>query len=579
MNPSLQPKETRRAGVHAWIVTVLAASLFVAPISFVAPDAHAQISPGKLSKSHSFLEGMSNCTKCHEMGAGPSVEKCLSCHKEIALSLDNRRGYHHRAVAVGKKPCFECHSEHAGADFDLVHWPDGIKGFRHAESGYDLEGKHRALDCRSCHKPEFIKEDLKKYQSEIDLEKTFLGLHRECRSCHADEHRGQLQTDCLACHVQDAWVPARGFDHERLKFPLAGKHRGVACERCHPTVNEVSTADPKDQSFVKYAGVASASCASCHKDAHAGRFGKTCVTCHRTSGWTELDLRGFDHERTRFALTGKHREVPCAKCHPALAPAASSTSKKQPFLSYAGTALPSCSGCHKDIHAGKYGAGCETCHRTSGWAQIVSANFDHNRTAFPLKGRHAGVLCEKCHGQDLQKKKPAFSKCLDCHADTHRGQFAKRESGGECSDCHSEDGFVPALFTIADHDSTRFSLADAHLAQPCIGCHTQVADDKGKLYRRYVFGDIACASCHEDIHAGQFARSSPKKSCEDCHRATRWADLRFDHDRDSSYPLVGAHRNVECRRCHLAFEENGKQTVRYRPIDTACKTCHPIENP
>ncbi len=578
-NHSLQPTKKRRRFGYAWITTVLTAALLAGSISLVAPDARAQISPGKLSKSHSFLEGMSNCTKCHDMGAGPSAEKCLSCHKEIALSLDNRRGYHHRSVAVGKKPCFGCHSEHAGVEFDLVHWPHGIKGFRHAESGYELEGKHRTLDCRSCHKPEFIKEDLKKYQAEIDLEKTFLGLHKDCRSCHADEHRGQLQPDCLACHVQDAWVPARGFDHQRSKFPLAGKHREVVCARCHPAVNEASAADPKDRSFVKYAGVASASCASCHKDIHAGRFGKRCETCHRTTGWAELDLKGFDHERTRFALTGKHRELACAKCHPALDPAAASGSKKRPFLSYAGTALPSCSSCHKDIHAGKYGAGCETCHRTSGWKQIVSANFDHNQTAFPLKGRHAGVGCEKCHGQDLLKKKPASSKCLDCHADTHRGQFAKQESGGDCAKCHTVDGFVPALFTVADHGRTRFPLADAHAAQPCIACHTQETGDGGELYRRYVFDDLRCAGCHDDPHAGQFASAAPPKACESCHRAKRWQELAFDHDRDSAYPLVGAHRNVGCEKCHLTFEEHGKQTVRYRPIDTACNTCHPIENP
>lgn len=28
----------------------------------------AQLSPGELSKPHSKLEGLSNCTKCHELG-------------------------------------------------------------------------------------------------------------------------------------------------------------------------------------------------------------------------------------------------------------------------------------------------------------------------------------------------------------------------------------------------------------------------------------------------------------------------------------------------------------------------------
>jgi hypothetical protein len=141
------------------------------------------------------------------------------------------------------------------------------------------------------------------------------------------------------------------------------------------------------------------------------------------------------------------------------------------------------------------------------------------------------------------------------------------------------DGFSPALFTIADHRSTRFPLADAHAAQPCIACHTQTAGDNGALYRRYVFGDLACAVCHADVHAGQFSDVAPNKSCDVCHRATRWQDLVFDHDLDSAYPLVGAHRIVACVKCHLTVENKGKRFVRYRPIDAACKSCHPIENP
>ncbi len=581
MDLSLRPKNIRRSAGLRWVETVFAAGLFAAPISFFAPDARAQISPGKLSKSHSFLEGMSNCTKCHEMGAGPSVEKCLSCHREIALSLDNRRGYHHRSVNVGKKPCFECHSEHAGVEFDLVHWPDGIKGFRHAESGYDLEGKHRTLDCRSCHKPEFIKEDLKKYQSEIDLEKTFLGLHKECGSCHADEHRGQLEGDCLACHVQDAWVPARGFDHQRSKFPLAGKHRDVACGRCHPTVNEASAADPKDRSFVKYAGVASASCGTCHKDVHAGRFGKSCDTCHRTTGWAELDLKGFDHERTRFALTGRHREVACAKCHPALDPAGGVRLEETTVLELRGDRPPLVLGLSQGHPRGKVRSRLRDVSPderldADRFGELRSQPNGISRSRAATRGRGARSVTDRIS----RKRNPSIRSVSTV---TRIFTGASSRSGRAAA--------IVRIVTRRTGSSRRclrspttagrgFRSPMRTLAQPCIACHAPGADDGGKLYRRYGFDDLSMRGMSRRPPRGP-VRAAPlrRRACEVVPPGHTVAGPGV---RSRPGFGVSARRRPSQRR----MSENvtwhsittGKRTVRYRPIDTACKSCHPIEN-
>ncbi len=48
-----------------------------------AVSGFAQISPGELSKAHSHLEGLTNCTKCHVLGEKETTSKCLDCHKEI----------------------------------------------------------------------------------------------------------------------------------------------------------------------------------------------------------------------------------------------------------------------------------------------------------------------------------------------------------------------------------------------------------------------------------------------------------------------------------------------------------------
>ena len=59
--------------------------LFVQALSQVG---FSQISPGELAKVHAHLEGMSNCTQCHSLGAKVSNEKCLDCHKEVKTGCD-----------------------------------------------------------------------------------------------------------------------------------------------------------------------------------------------------------------------------------------------------------------------------------------------------------------------------------------------------------------------------------------------------------------------------------------------------------------------------------------------------------
>src|SRR5665647_3163033 len=70
----------------------------------------AQISPGDLSKAHAGLEGISNCTKCHDVGNKVTREKCLACHKEIKANIAAHKGFH-ASAEVGNKDCFVCHNE------------------------------------------------------------------------------------------------------------------------------------------------------------------------------------------------------------------------------------------------------------------------------------------------------------------------------------------------------------------------------------------------------------------------------------------------------------------------------------
>jgi hypothetical protein len=86
---------------------------------------------------------------------------------------------------------------------------------------------------------------------------------------------------------------------------------------------------------------------------------------------------------------------------------------------------------------------------------------------------------------------------------------------------------------------------------------------------------VACAGCHADVHAGQFAAKG-QTDCGRCHGATSFKEgLRFDHARDSRFKLEGKHRPLACDRCHgLVTVASGVETRRYKPLPLACEGCH-----
>jgi hypothetical protein len=277
-----------------------------------------------------------------------------------------------------------------------------------------------------------------------------------------------------------------------------------------------------------YHGLASAAreapCRSCHPD-HRGR---------------EADVSGlepdtFDHELTDAPLRGAHRALPCASCHEA---------------GKAYREAPSdCAGCHRDDdpHRGRLGERCADCHGETRWSDW---RFDHGETDFPLEGRHADVACGLCHPSQRFEDTP--TECAACHAvdDVHRGAL-----GRACETCHdASDWKRVARF---DHDrDTDFPLAGAHGRLDCAACHT------GPLREQELPTD--CFGCHrdDDEHAGRNG-----KECGRCHGELAWGTLRFDHDRDTDFPLRGAHRDTRCEDCH-----RGTLFVDEAPRD--CQGCH-----
>ena len=85
-------------------------------------------------------------------------------------------------------------------------------------------------------------------------------------------------------------------------------------------------------------------------------------------------------------------------------------------------------------------------------------------------------------------------------------------------------------------------------------------------------GDLGrCETCHADPHGGQLVRP---QGCAACHGLDSFHQVRFDHQKDSRFALVGKHATVACASCHRPEPAAGGVVVRYRPLDVACASCH-----
>ena len=254
------------------------------------------------------------CVACHKgnLYKDKLATNCYSCHKVD----DTKKG--HKGM-FGEK-CETCHIPREWKALIFDHDRD---------TKYPLVGKHKAQKCEACHTGHLYVDHLK----------------TTCVSCHRkdDTHKGQEGPLCEQCHDEQTWKKAL-FDHGLTQFPLLGKHKDVACKKCH------TSATFKD---------AQIACVSCHKkdDKHKQRLGPRCEDCHNANSWKYWD---FNHDtRTKFPLDGAHKDLECLACH------TTPVGKKFDLSS-------SCASCHDkdDIHNGSFGRFCEQCHVTSSFKKI-----------------------------------------------------------------------------------------------------------------------------------------------------------------------------------------------------------------
>ena len=521
--------------LYLYIYVVFSVSLF------------AQISPGDLTEAHKNLEGMSNCTKCHELGEEVKNDKCLECHSDIRISIENKSGFHSSAEVTSKK-CFQCHSEHHGRNFQIIRFDKD--GFDHSKTGFTLTGKHSETKCEDCHKSEFIQNEELKTNKD-----TFLGLSTNCNNCHTDSHQGTLGTSCSDCHDTKSFIPASKFNHGRAKLKLVGAHINVECRKCH----KIKIRDNK--SFQVFRGIRFDGCISCHTDIHKGKFGTTCESCHTNASFKQIkNIEKFDHSKTNFPLVGMHEFVECKACHK------TSLSNKPKH--------EKCIDCHKDFHKGEFVSNgitrdCSECHTEQGFLPTTYTLDQHQKSIFPLSGSHLAIPCAFCHKiEDDYRFRFGSKHCVQCHTNVHKGiisaEFLNKEN---CDNCHTTSTWSDIKF---DHTKTNFKLEGKHSSVSCSACHFREIENKVQQ----VFQNLSssCSSCHNDVHFNQF-KIEGETNCDRCHSFNNWEPKNFDHSK-TKFPLDGAHSKVKCEGCHKEIETPIGKYVKYKIEETKCIDCH-----
>jgi hypothetical protein len=544
--------------------------------SFPLTGAHASLICSSCHPGNQFSHLSTDCFSCHSTdfsgttspnhAAGQFSHDCLTCHTTIAWSPATFNHSATRFALTGAHQTTDCQSCHTGGNYNLVYtgcytchqsnftqsvnpahvsrnfshdcttchttlaWKPA--SFDHSTTNFALTGAHVATPCASCHTGD-----------------NFQLVFADCYTCHQTDYArptdpnhvtAQLNKMCTPCHTTLAWTPAT-FDHSTTKFALTGKHSTTPCQSCHVSGNYQ---------------IVYQNCFQCHQNDFqtaanpnhvAGQFSHTCEGCHSTTSWSPAT---FDHNTTKFALTGKHATTQCQSCH---------VSGNYQLV------YSNCYQCHQGDYTGTtnpnhtslgFSHSCESCHSTTDWS---SASFDHSTTKFALTGAHVTTPCASCHtGNNFML---VYVNCYQCHQTNYTGttnpNHVSNNFSQDCTSCHTTIAWSPATF---DHSTTKFPLTGAHVATLCAACHTS---------NNYKLVYSNCYQCHQTDFTGttnpNHVTNSFSQTCTTCHTTIAWSPASFDHS-TTKFPLTGTHITTPCISCHTGGN--------YQLAFTNCYQCH-----
>jgi Zn finger protein HypA/HybF involved in hydrogenase expression len=317
------------------------------------------------------------------------------------------------------------------------------------------------------------------------------------------------------------------------------------------------------------------------KSPHGDKLKVDCAVCHVTENWHKIQPN-FNHNKTKFPLTGQHKSIGCRKCHISL-----DFSK----------AKTECNQCHTDVHQGTTGRDCDRCHSTKSWI-VTNTKSLHLEAGFPLRGAHETADCNRCHTSASNLRFDNIrTDCYACHKNKYFATAGKPYDhkvlgfDTDCARCHNMVGMNwNSIGKGFDHSF--FPLTGGHNIT-CNDCH------KGGNYKKRLSSD--CMTCHSSkkaeatasipAHSGIFA----KYSCGECHTTKTWNTVKYKQH-DAHFGIYsGNHKGTwtKCNECHtnntsykadcLSCHEHSKSKTdqQHRGKDdyvynsAACISCHP----
>ena len=172
--------------------------------------------PASSPSPHAALEGIANCSKCHEPGGESPRRSACRVTSPWRTGSPGQAGVH-RDV---KGDCVSCHVEHTGVDGELR--PFDARAFDHAARG--------AVSARCT---------ARRPGGQVRARATRHGLsHGRAPTVSRATRSAQREAPCRVL-VPYHWRGVEGciaggrFDHAKSAFPLVGAHKAVTCANCH----------------------------------------------------------------------------------------------------------------------------------------------------------------------------------------------------------------------------------------------------------------------------------------------------------------------------------------------------------
>ncbi|MFH1496052.1 MAG: class III cytochrome C family protein [Pseudomonadota bacterium] len=187
-----------------------------------------------------------------------------------------------------------------------------------------------------------------------------------------------------------------------------------------------------------------------------------------------------------------------------------------------------CFACHTPLK-GADSKLCVSCHKPDEIGRLTTVGLPIAKplTSTPFHQKLVSQDCLACHSDHAGVKrfrrqgrfshallnKETREQCQDCHKSPT--DSLHQQITGNCSQCHSQDKWVPATF---DHNKY-FELDRDHSAK-CVTCH--VRND----YQRYT-----CYGCHEHTPGNIRSKHIEEgirdyNNCVECHRNANEDDIR-----------------------------------------------------